>query len=59
VHAKLGQAVWESVSQEMEALFRQGKFEAGVISGIQKVGAQLAQHYPQSGLKRMNFPIKR
>jgi len=51
VHAKLGQAVWESVCKEMEAAFRQGKFEEGVIAGVRSVGVQLAQHYPQVGVK--------
>jgi uncharacterized membrane protein len=51
VHAKLGQAVWESVCKEMEAGFRQGRFEEGVIAGIRSVGAHLAQHYPQVGAK--------
>lgn len=51
IHAKLGQAVWESICDEMEASFRQGQFERGVISGIQSVGRHLAQHYPQVGVK--------
>ncbi len=51
VHAKLGQAVWEAVCKEMEAAFRQGRFEEGVIAGIRSVGAHLAQHYPQVGVK--------
>lgn len=51
VHAKLGQAVWEAVCKEMEAAFRQGRFEEGVIAGIRSVGAHLAQHYPQVGSK--------
>lgn len=51
VHNKLGQAVWEEVCKEMEAAFRQGKFEEGVIAGIRSVGAHLARHYPQVGTK--------
>lgn len=52
IHAKLGQQVWEAICQEMEAAFRMGQFEAGVIAGIQSVGRHLAQHYPQTGEKR-------
>lgn len=51
VHAKLGPAVWQAVCQEMEAAFRQEKFEEGVIAGIRNVGAHLARHYPQVGAK--------
>lgn len=51
VHGKLGQAVWEQVCQDMEAAFRRGNFEQGVIAGVRGVGAHLAQHYPQVGDK--------
>ena len=56
VHAKLGQDVWEIICQEMEAAFRQGKFEEGVIAGISGVGKHLAQHYPQHGAKTNELP---
>ncbi|MDO8989652.1 MAG: TPM domain-containing protein [Sideroxyarcus sp.] len=57
VHAKLGQATWEAVCKEMEAAFRQGKFEAGVIAGVRSVGAHLALHYPNvSGGKLNELP---
>jgi uncharacterized membrane protein len=56
VHAKLGQATWEAICQEMEAAFRQGKFEEGVIAGIRSVGAHLARHYPQVGAKTNELP---
>jgi len=56
VHAKLGPAVWEAVCQEMEAAFRQGKFEQGVIAGIRSVGAHLSRHYPQVGAKSNELP---
>ncbi len=56
VHVKLGQAVWESVCQEMEAAFRRGKFEEGVIAGIRSVGAHLSRHYPHTGAKTNELP---
>ncbi len=56
VHVKLGQAVWESVCQEMEAAFRQGKFEEGAIAGIRSVGAHLSRHYPHTGAKTNELP---
>lgn len=54
VHVKLGPAVWEDVCREMETAFRQGKFEQGVISGIQSVGGHLALHYPQTGPNKID-----
>lgn len=56
VHAKLGQAIWEAICQEMEAAFRQGRFEEGAIAGIRSVGEQLARHYPHSGAKVNELP---
>lgn len=56
VHAKLGQATWETVCQEMEMAFRQGSFEEGVLAGIRNVGAHLARHYPHSGAKTNELP---
>jgi uncharacterized membrane protein len=54
IHVRLGPAVWETVCQEMESTFRQGKFEEGVIAGIQRVGAHLALHYPHTGSNKNN-----
>ena len=51
VHAKLGKEVWEAICSEMEAAFRVGKFEQGVLAGIRSVGQCLMQHYPQVGEK--------
>ncbi len=56
VHAKLGQPVWKAVCREMEAAFRQGKFEEGTIAGIRSVGAHLARHYPHTGSKTNELP---
>lgn len=56
VHAKLGQTTWEEVCREMEAAFRQGRFEEGVIAGIRSVGAHLARHYPHVGEKTNELP---
>jgi uncharacterized membrane protein len=30
----------------MEMMFRQGKFEAGVVDGISKISEHLIQYYP-------------
>lgn len=46
IHLRVGDAGWERICHEMEALFRQGQFEAGILYGITQVGERLAQHYP-------------
>ncbi len=56
VHAKLGKDVWEAICQEMEAAFRDGKFEQGVLAGIRSVGRYLARHYPHAGAKPNELP---
>ncbi len=40
------QAHWQHISQEMENLFRQRQFEAGVLHGIRQIGILLHRHYP-------------
>jgi uncharacterized membrane protein len=49
IHAKVGPAGWEKVCREMEAAFRAGRFEEGVVGGIRAVGDLLARHHPKSG----------
>jgi uncharacterized membrane protein len=46
IHVKLGKEVWEAICREMEAAFREGHFEAGVLAGIHAVGEHLSRHFP-------------
>lgn len=60
IHQRVGETGWGAICKEMEASFRQGQFEAGIIEGIQKIGDHLEQHYPAQGKKRnelQNSPI--
>lgn len=56
VHARVGQQAWETICQEMEAAFHNGKFEEGVLTGLRSVGRLLAQHYPRTGEKVNELP---
>lgn len=56
IHAKLGQPVWEEICKEMEAAFRDGRFEAGVLAGIRAVGQHLAAHFPPRSGKPNEMP---
>ncbi|MGZ8253080.1 MAG: TPM domain-containing protein [Methylophilaceae bacterium] len=49
IHAHVGAEGWESVCKAMEAKFRQGEFEAGVLLGIAQITTLLQQHFPASG----------
>jgi uncharacterized membrane protein len=46
IHAKVGAAGWETICQAMEADFRAGRFEQGVMQGIAAVSRELAKHFP-------------
>ncbi|OGS95759.1 MAG: hypothetical protein A3K04_11210 [Gallionellales bacterium RBG_16_56_9] len=56
IHAKLGTETWETICREMEAAFRDGKFEAGVLAGIHAVGEHLARHFPARSGKSNEMP---
>jgi uncharacterized membrane protein len=56
IDAKVGAAGWETICATMEADFRTGNFEAGVIKGIEAVSRQLAKHFPKHGAGRNELP---
>ncbi|MFZ2302691.1 MAG: TPM domain-containing protein [Gallionella sp.] len=56
IHAKLGAEIWEAICREMEAAFRNGQFEAGVLAGIRAVGERLVCHFPVQGGKLNEMP---
>ena len=58
IHAKLGNSAWEAICRDMEAAFRQGKFEAGVIDGIRAVGNHLQRHFPAQSTAPNELPDK-
>jgi uncharacterized membrane protein len=56
----VGHDGWEQICRNMEALFRRGEFEAGVLQGINEISAVLQQHFPQNGVSKnevSNKPI--
>ena len=56
IHARLGTETWEAICREMEAAFRDGQFEAGVLAGIHAVGEHLARHFPVRSGKSNEMP---
>lgn len=46
IHRRAGAEEWEKICRDMEAAFREGRFEAGVVAGIRAVSGHLAKHYP-------------
>ncbi len=56
IHTRLGQETWEAICREMEAAFRDGQFEEGVLRGIHAVGEHLARHFPVRHAKPDELP---
>jgi uncharacterized membrane protein len=46
IHQQVGAQGWERISHEMEVLFKQGQFEAGVLYGITQISTLLVGLYP-------------
>ena len=46
IHAKVGDAFWEDVKNEMIPLFKEGKLAEGLIKGIGKAGKELKSFFP-------------
>jgi len=47
VHEKCGQDFWRTLTDAMSAHFKQGKFTDGLVLGISRAGALLAEHFPR------------
>lgn len=56
IDARVGAAGWEGICREMEADFRRGAFEPGVIKGIEAVSRQLAIYFPPQADQRNELP---
>jgi uncharacterized membrane protein len=46
IHERVGQEFWDSVVAAVSEKFRGGDFTGGLVNGIEKVGEQLATHFP-------------
>lgn len=44
--AKVPAREWDSICRDMEAAFREGQYEEGVVNGIRAVTQHLAAHFP-------------
>ncbi len=56
IDASVGAAGWEEICKAMEAEFRAGNFERGVLRGIEAVSRQLATHFPKQGAGGNELP---
>ncbi|MCA1470827.1 TPM domain-containing protein [Bradyrhizobium sp. IC3195] len=56
IDAKVGAEGWETICRAIEAEFRSGRFERGVISGIEAVSREMAKHFPKQGPHANELP---
>ncbi len=56
IDAKVGAEGWENICREMEADFKAGNFERGVIKGIEAVSRVLAKYFPPDGHPHNELP---
>jgi uncharacterized membrane protein len=56
IDAKVGAEGWETICRAMEAEFRSGQFERGVLGGIEAVSRELAKYFPPQGPHRNELP---
>ena len=58
MHAKTDASVWQEICRNMEAMFREDRYEQGVIDGIRAINHLLMQHFPSNGSNRNELPDK-
>lgn len=56
IHAKVKQVFWDTVHDEITALFAQGKFYQGLYEAIEKTGRELRIYFPINGKNPNELP---
>jgi uncharacterized membrane protein len=56
VHEKCGDGFWRELADAMSEYFRRGDFTAGLVHGIDRAGALLAEHFPPTAGDRNELP---
>ena len=56
IHAKCGDTFWQELAAAMSERFKQGDFTQGLVLGIERAGALLAQHFPREPSDQNELP---
>ncbi len=56
VHEKCGESFWKLLAAAMELHFKRGEFTEGLVHGIEKAGALLAENFPRGDDDRNELP---
>jgi uncharacterized membrane protein len=54
IHAKVGQAFWDRVTEAVTERFRTGDFTGGLVRAIEMIGEELAAHFPYDAASDRN-----
>jgi len=54
IHEKVGQDFWDKLVAAMAGDFKAGKFNEGLIRGIEECGRLLAEYFPYQGARDVN-----
>ncbi len=46
INNKVPEKTWDRVKDEMQSFFMEGKFSAGILQGVDRVGNILSEHFP-------------
>jgi uncharacterized membrane protein len=46
IHAKVGPDFWKDLAEAMSIDFKKGRFQEGLIAGIDEAGERLSTHFP-------------
>jgi uncharacterized membrane protein len=49
IAAKVEPAQWQAICRDMQASFREGRFEDGAVAGVTAISELLARHFPAAG----------
>jgi uncharacterized membrane protein len=47
IHERCGEAFWPAVAEAVRAEFSAGRYTQGIIAGVEKMGEELARHFPR------------
>lgn len=47
IHEKCGEGFWQEVVEVMGVHLREGEFTVAILTGVEKVGALLGEHFPR------------
>lgn len=48
LHRHVGQALWDALAESLSARFAAGDFTGGVVEAVERVGDELARHFPRA-----------